>query len=410
MLSHFSRQSLERSRCCQCVFLLIGMVAVSTVNAADNNKQSGFYTVVDSQGRLIVIPSDNVKTKQSASKSNNKVSAKVTTTNLKKLQHKQSQPIQQVEIAPTAYVSSKPADYTKAKSTHALSQSVPKQTAKTPQVAADTVVDNNVIDSSRQSESSSQQTQTAEAPRLTISTDNTGQSVQARKGQGTELVTYQETDYVDSQVLIDKSFNVDGKKRFYALPNSSGSVDFVERESGVNIRNIVPERLGNQLFSTASGYERIPAKALITMLPSRCVSLDDKKKLKKLSSKKPVNIWPRNVKTERFHANYVALASDATQINLLSYANKANEPTFYWPFVVFLDRQGCVIEGVGNFYQADIPATWLQQTAIKGNLLVPENASYLMMTPLEQSPDMAKKTLVKYGQLKLSVFDGLNNR
>ncbi len=59
-----------------------------------------------------------------------------------------------------------------------------------------------------------------------------------------------------------------------------------------------------------------------------------------------------------------------------------NDPTFYWPFAVFLDQNACVLEGVGGFKNDENSPSMLSHEMIAGILHVPEQSHYLLLTPL----------------------------
>lgn len=255
-------------------------------------------------------------------------------------------------------------------------------------------------------QAASVQAATATATTAQSSTSSNATNTQTSDTDGAVIVDYQDNEYIDSQELTEKQFNLEGKQRFYSLPDGMGGVELVKRESGVDVSQYVPKVPSQPVFAVSGNYQRLPAAQLTELLPFACAGKSALESAKILDGAKPLNIWPRNHSPENFAQNLVKLPKGRQQLAVISFADKAKNPSYYWPLAVFLDRNGCAIEAVGQFYQVTLPATWLQQSALKGNLLIPKSASYLLFTPLEQSPDLPKISLVQQGALTLKVLDG----
>ncbi|WP_180060641.1 putative pilus assembly protein FilE [Acinetobacter sp. YH12135] len=220
--------------------------------------------------------------------------------------------------------------------------------------------------------------------------------------------------YVKSEYLEDQEFNLEGKKRFYSMPegmidtkNGGGArMQVVERERGVS------QSVLNKLFKKqsvakpltivlAADYYRVNQAEAIEGLGQQCFAESKKNKAKTLKAQQDLNLWPRAPLTEKFDYELVKLEGNIQNIQIKSYATKQNQPTFYWPFVIFLDQKGCVIEGAGGFRNQDTAGNVLRHEVIEGMLQLPENSHYVLLTPLASAVDMEHRALSNQGQLKL---------
>ncbi|MFV5383553.1 putative pilus assembly protein FilE [Acinetobacter towneri] len=220
--------------------------------------------------------------------------------------------------------------------------------------------------------------------------------------------------YVKSEYLEDQEFNLEGKKRFYSMPegmidtkNGGGTrMQVVERERGVS-RSILNKLFKKQSVAEpqaivlAADYYRVNQAEAIEGLGQQCFAESKKNKAKTLKAQQDLNLWPRAPLTEKFDYELVKLEGNIQNIQINSYATKQNQPTFYWPFVVFLDQKGCVIEGAGGFRNQDTAGNVLRHEVIEGMLQLPKNSHYVLLTPLASAVDMEHRALSNQGQLKL---------
>ncbi|MDE2421855.1 MAG: putative pilus assembly protein FilE [Gammaproteobacteria bacterium] len=215
--------------------------------------------------------------------------------------------------------------------------------------------------------------------------------------------------YVDSEYLEKRKFNLAGKKTFYAMPDGMGGTQVIERvPGGVNKEDHVPEKTevsSEPLVSLSTQYERVPAVDIISLINMKCLSgsaLDTAKVLRD----QQLIIWPRSdapMVNHRTGLNYVVIkfGLNNRDISLQSVAPLGRQSDYYWPLPIFLDEQGCVLEGVNAFYQKTLPSTMLQPSVLVGNLHVPEHAKYLMLTPLHDAIDLPNIRLSEVGQIRL---------
>ena len=219
--------------------------------------------------------------------------------------------------------------------------------------------------------------------------------------------------YIKNEYLEDKEFNLEGKKRFYAMPegiidrkNGATRLQLIEREKGVSKSVLQSFFNRNQNQDTgpivlASTYYRISQAEAIQSLGQSCIANKKMKQVKTLKIDKEVNLWPRAPLKEQFDFEVVQLSAHIQNIHIYSYASKQNAASFYWPFIVFLDHQGCVLEGAGGFKNQQSASSFATHENIEGIIHIPSQSQYVLFTPLASAIDVEDKVLSNQGQLKL---------
>ncbi len=216
-------------------------------------------------------------------------------------------------------------------------------------------------------------------------------------------------EYVNSEYLEDQEFNLEGKKRFYSMPDGTGRFETIERKKGVS-RAVLDKFLNRnqtaQVPIALSGtYMRLSAQDLsVAFENDRCFLSGYKKNIKTLSPIKEVGLWPTQPLKEKFEYELVKLEGTIEYAQIDSYAKTQAQPTYYWPLIVFLDQNGCALEGVSGFKNSTQQATFLQHAAIQGVIKVPAQTRYMMMTPLASAIDMPEQALSNQGQIKLTAL------
>lgn len=219
--------------------------------------------------------------------------------------------------------------------------------------------------------------------------------------------------YIKNEYLENKEFNLEGKKRFYAMPE--GIIDIkhgttrlqtVEREKGVSKSLLQSIFKKNQKQNTgpitlSSTYYRVSQADAIKSLGQQCIKDKKIRNAKTLSLDKDLNIWPRAPLKEQFDFEIVKVSNAIQNIQISSYASRQQNPTFYWPFVVFLDSSGCVLEGTGGFKNNENVQSFTTYQKIEGIVHIPAQSQYILLTPLASAIDLENKALTNQGQLKL---------
>ncbi|MBC68696.1 MULTISPECIES: putative pilus assembly protein FilE [Acinetobacter] len=216
-------------------------------------------------------------------------------------------------------------------------------------------------------------------------------------------------EYVNSEYLEDQEFNLEGKKRFYVMPDGSGRLETVERKKGVSrsmldrIMNRTPQ--SDKAIVLSENYIRLSTQDLALAFENdRCFIENYSKSIKKLKPQKELGLWPRKPVKEKFEYELVELDPSTEYIQIESYASNNEKPNYYWPLIIFLDDKGCIQEGVSGFKSANNSATLFQHAAIQGVIKIPSNAHYMMMTPLASAVDVPENELSNQGQLRVSVL------
>ncbi len=236
---------------------------------------------------------------------------------------------------------------------------------------------------------------------------------QKSKAEDSKFTEIDGVQYVDNEYLEDKEFNLEGKKRFYIMSESgvAGGRQFetVEREKGISKSVFSKFLKRNEAVHVpivlSSTYFRLPKEQVVENLQQACFTGKKIDKAKFLSTDKDeVGFWPVAPIKENFAYEVVKLDHNVENIQLSSYASSQKSPSYYWPLVVFLDQQGCVIEGVTGFKNEDVDANHRQFASLVGVLKKPNHAHFLFMTPLAESVDVDNLKLSNTGQIKLNVL------
>src|SRR5690606_18739850 len=140
-------------------------------------------------------------------------------------------------------------------------------------------------------------------------------------------------EYVDSEYLENKEVNLEGKKRFYSMPEGvvdknigTTRIQTIEREKGVG-QSVLKSLFQTQEVDSgpvvlAQSYYRISQPETIESLGEQCFNDKKIKKAKEISLKKAVNLWPRApLKADEFDFEVVKLQSDIQNIQINSYAS-----------------------------------------------------------------------------------------
>ena len=235
--------------------------------------------------------------------------------------------------------------------------------------------------------------------------------IQQQAQSGITIIDGQE--YVNNEYLEGKEFNLEGKKRFYTMPEGvidrkmgATRMQTIEREKGVS-KSVLSsmfkkkDQADSGPIVLSQSYYRVSQADTISGLGQQCFSGNKIKKAKSLEGFSEVNVWPRAPLTDQFDFEVVKVANSIQNIQINSFASRQNEPTFYWPFVVFLDAKGCVLEGTGGYKNNNLQADALRHEKIEGVVHVPKGSEYVLLTPLASAIDVEDKALTNHGQLKL---------
>lgn len=218
--------------------------------------------------------------------------------------------------------------------------------------------------------------------------------------------------YIDSEYLEKREFNLDEKKKFYAVPNGLGGTQIVERTPGAideqkkpDADNVAKDGVLPALVTLSDHYQRVPATEIAPLIGMKCLPVQALQQSKIMRDQQLI-LWPRSDAPRVNHhsgLNYlvVEFRSNTRDLSLQSFAPQGFQSDYYWPLPIFLDADGCVLEGVNGFYQKTLPSTLLQPSILVGTLHIPEQTRYLMLTPLIEAIDLPQIKLSEVGQVRL---------
>ncbi|WP_104472533.1 putative pilus assembly protein FilE [Acinetobacter indicus] len=410
---------------------LSGLICLSSLwalslGSASVSYANEFYTIIGPDGRPMVVQR-KAETRPAAKKEAvpvNKTQAQSRASSALNPAPQQAQlPVSESARAPTVAVA--PAVSTVSVipalpvTTVKLTESIPQKTLDTA-VVEQPVVTPVVSATTKAVPASSSPTITSVIPQT--ESQKVLKTVQADQPDRTSSSGFTEMEgeqYVNNEYLEHSEFNLEGKKRFYMMPEGvvdsklgggASRVQVVEREKGVGqsvldrlFKKRQPESVKPMVLS--STYYRIAQADAISSLGQSCFNNKKIKHAKTLVAQKDVNLWPRAPLTDEFDYEVVKLEGDLRHLQVNSYASKTRQPTFYWPFAVFLDAQGCVIEGAGGYKSQDTQSTLLQHEQVEGVIQLPAQTRYLLLTPLASAIDMENRQLSNQGQLKIIALD-----
>ncbi|WP_180172708.1 MULTISPECIES: putative pilus assembly protein FilE [Acinetobacter] len=407
---------------------LSGLICLSSLwalslGSASVSYANEFYTIIGPDGRPMVVQR-KAETRPAAKKEAvpvNKTQAQSRASSALNPAQPQAQipvsePVRAPAVAIVPTVSTVP---TQPVTTVKLTESIPQKTPDTA-VVEQPVVTPVVSATTKPVSASSSPTITSVIPQT--ESQKVLKTVQADQPDRTSSSGFTEMEgeqYVNNEYLEHSEFNLEGKKRFYMMPEGvvdsklgggATRVQVVEREKGVGqsvldrlFKKRQPESVKPMVLS--STYYRIAQADAISSLGQSCFNNKKIKHAKTLAVQKDVNLWPRAPLTDEFDYEVVKLEGDLRHLQVNSYASKTRQPTFYWPFAVFLDAQGCVIEGAGGYKSQDTQSTLLQHEQVEGVIQLPAQTRYLLLTPLASAIDMENRQLSNQGQLKIIALD-----
>ncbi len=220
----------------------------------------------------------------------------------------------------------------------------------------------------------------------------------------TPITVIDGVSYVDTEVLEQKAFNLDDKKRFYPVRDGTGQILNVEHTGSAYLAKPAINPKAPEIKLSAN-YQRLSKAEVQSLSGLSCVGIGSRREFK-LFGKTPLSYWIRDAapanRLTYIGAEYL---SDVRYINVQSFSPTEKNPAYYWPVAIFLDEDGCVLEGASQFFQQMQPASFLERSALLGTLLVPKASRYVLLVPLEHAQELpATARLISKGQLILTAI------
>ena len=375
----------------KCKFTAICAVSLLCTNLS-YAERSGFYTIIDPDGRVMVIDRAVTDNKKTSPVKPRAAQAALPAVQMDNPSVDNATPHQSSPVKPSTTKTSDSNSQTASQQPVESKVVVVKPVAKKTDQAVTTQTSlNSVVKQSTPLESTTvSPVQQAQQPESTDSSANPVTIIDGEK-------------YIDSEYLEQREFNLEGRKRFYTLPDGTGRAQVVEREKGVDMTAFRPSNIAKpQIVSLAKDYQRIAKDDVVNLIGMQCFSQKQLKKTKLINKSEPLNLWPRPGLEPKFDFVVAEFQEQINDIQVTSYTDNISNPTFYWPLPIFLDANGCVIEGVNSFYQQTIAASVTTHQAIQGYLHVPASTKYMVLTPLEAAADLKQIQLTNKGQVRLT--------
>ncbi|PTQ89582.1 putative pilus assembly protein FilE [Agitococcus lubricus] len=219
--------------------------------------------------------------------------------------------------------------------------------------------------------------------------------------------------YIESEVLEKRQFAPEGKKRFYYLPDGSVGSRVIESDNGVT-SIVAPPVISTPLKETfrAPTYQIVDKQIIQSwyQLPSECFDLTYlNQRQKPFLEKNSIWIKPPLVGEHISTPEKVLLVSEqlskmTIDTRFASFATTHKRPKFYVPFIMFADKQGCVLSGVWNYWSQASPATNSQYASVDGLVQLPENTTYVLFYRPVNELKTTLPVMYKTGAFTMDVY------
>ena len=363
-------------------------------------ERSGFYTIIDPDGRVMVIDRAATDNKKVSPVKPRAAQVALPIVEMNSPSGDSAMPQQTIPVKPNSTQPSTP------KTSNPNRQLTTQQSVQSRVVAkpvAKPVVKKTDRAVTTQDTPSSAGKQSNPLESAQVSPIQQAQQPESTDSSANPVTIIDGEKYIDSEYLEQREFNLEGKKRFYTLPDGTGRAQVVEREKGVDMTAFRPSNIEKpQIVSLAKDYQRLAKDDVVNLIGMQCFSQKQLKKTKLINKSEPLNLWPRPGLEPKFDFVVAEFQEQINDIQVTSYTDNISNPTFYWPLPIFLDANGCVIEGVNSFYQQTIAPNVTTHQAIQGYLHVPANTKYMVLTPLEAAADLMQIQLTNKGQVRLT--------
>ncbi len=208
--------------------------------------------------------------------------------------------------------------------------------------------------------------------------------------------------YIDSDTLIKQQSEQPAKKRFYYVPTGALGEKVLEGEHHAAETIPIPQP-PKQEIKFSPEYQIITKEALLSKWHNLSSYCQQTKRLKPSRLFKASNaLW---IDKSDFSANQpdkilslekTLLTTEVVRIS--SFANSQKKPKFYLPIIVFLDEQGCVLEGAWQYWSYAKAANDNQYSAVDGLLTLPTSSKYILLYPPDEQVKISLP-LQNYGSL-----------
>lgn len=219
-------------------------------------------------------------------------------------------------------------------------------------------------------------------------------------------IEFEGEQYQDAEVLEQDSLKQKPKNRFYYIPSGALGEKVIESEDGVAVStvNISPPPSKSPL-KLSPEYQVLSKEWLLAKRPDLQHYCRQTHKLKSARVFKDSNpLWIEAVDFVINQPDKVLILEQVlSTVRLASFANSHKKPKFYQPMIVFLDQQGCVLEGAWQYWSDAKPANDNQYSALEGLLTIPIDSKYMLFYPPDKELTL-KLPLQNYGALLIEKY------
>jgi len=195
-----------------------------------------------------------------------------------------------------------------------------------------------------------------------------------------------EETYIDAELLEKKQFNIEDKKRFYYVPSLSSGSAVIETEDGkaLPVKPFIPEVKAKNLDMKLSDMYRVLSTEEFKTLYPDIPECYDVKYLNKHSKPlvKTQSVWKSLAYDTKIQPDRILKIQSVSSANsllvLTSFANTIKQPKFYVPTVAFLNKEGCLLSSVWNYWNQATRANQKQYASVAGLVQIPEQSAYIV--------------------------------
>lgn len=244
------------------------------------------------------------------------------------------------------------------------------------------------------------------------------QTVEEKKQATPKLIQHKQVNqyeldgekYIDSDQLEHDISTKKPESRFYYVPTGALGEKVVESVDNVPVVQVTksPKVLKSPI-KQSSTYQVLTKEWLLSRqngLQAFCQKVKGLKSVRAFKESNP--LWIEAVDFLKDQPDKTLMLDEPlsvqTIVRFASFATSHKKPKFYLPMVVFLDEQGCVLEGAWHYWSQAKPANENQYSALEGLLNIPMQTKYIVFYPPDKELDVTL-SLQNYGSLLLEKYE-----
>jgi len=212
-------------------------------------------------------------------------------------------------------------------------------------------------------------------------------------------------EYIDAEIAEKKQAEQNAKKnRFYYVPTGALGEKVLESEQSAGASPVkkAPEII-KPLLKLSSEYQKLSKEWLLLKQQQLSSYCEHQKSLKPIRAFKESNpLWIEKADFVGSQPDKILMLDNSTSVEatvaISNFSNSHQNPKFYLPMIVFLNEQGCVLEGAWRYWSQAKPANDNQYSSVEGLLIIPVSTKYILLYPPDKDLK-ANLPLQNYGAL-----------